>query len=141
QVAAAAVRQQHHDHVVRPGLGRDLERRHHGHAAGPADQQPLLAGELAGHVERVLVGHRDDLVADLGVVGLRPDVLADALHQVGPAGAAGVDRPLGVGADDLDPAAGDLLEVAAGAADGAAGADAGHEVGDAALGLLPDLRA
>src|SRR5690606_13558944 len=44
-------------------------------------------------------------------------------------------------ADDRDPPAGDLLEVAADAADRAAGADARHEVGDAAVGLLPDLRA
>ena len=38
------------------------------------------------------------------VVGGRPEVLADALDQVGAAGAAGVDRALGVGADDLHPA-------------------------------------
>ena len=34
-----------------------------------------------------------------------------------------------------------LLEVAADAGDGAAGADAGDEGGDLALGLLPDFRA
>src|SRR6202034_2209114 len=34
---------------------------------------------------------------------------------------------------------GDLLEVAPDAADGAAGPDAGHEVRDAAFGLLPQL--
>src|SRR5690606_23759385 len=108
--------------------------------AGPADQQPLLARQPPGHVERVLVGHRDDLVADGPVVGLGPDVLADALDEVGTAGAPGVHRALGVGADDLHPAAGDLLEVPAGAADRPAGADARHEVRDAPLGLLPDLR-
>ena len=48
--------------------------------------------------------------------------------------------PVGVGADHLDPPAGDLLEVAARAADRAAGADTGDEVGDLAVGLLPDLR-
>ena len=37
----------------------------------------------------------------VAVVGRGPEVLADALDEVGPAGAAGVDRPLGVGADDL----------------------------------------
>ena len=36
--------------------------------------------------------------------------------------------------------AGDLLEVAAGSADRAAGADAGDEMGDLAVGLSPDLR-
>src|SRR5690606_2833763 len=108
--------------------------------AGPADEQRLLAGQPPGHVERVLVGHRDDLVADGPVVGLGPDVLADALDEVGTAGAAGVHRALRVRADDLHPAAGDLLEVPAGAADRPAGADAGDEMRDAPLGLLPDLR-
>ena len=39
----------------------------------------------------------------VAVVGRRPDVLADALHQVRPAGAARVDRALRVGADHLHP--------------------------------------
>src|SRR3712207_8310717 len=55
-------------------------------------------------------------------------------------GATGVDRALWVDADDAHLSAGDLLEVAAGAADRAAGADAGDEAGDPAVGLLPDLR-
>ena len=53
---------------------------------------------------------------------------------------AGQDRALRVGADDLDVRV-LLLEVAADAGDRAAGADAGDEDGDPALGLLPDLRA
>src|SRR5690606_12932480 len=52
-----------------------------------------------------------------------------------------VDRALRVGADHPYPAARDLLEVAAGARDRAAGADPGDEVRDPALGLRPDLRA
>src|SRR5690606_1430329 len=131
----------HHDDVVGSGTGRRLERGHHGEPAGAADPQRLLRGEAAGHEEGVLVADRDDLVADPRVVGAGPDVLAHALHQVGAPGAAGVDRALRVGSDDLDPAAGDLLEVASGAADGAAGADARDELGDAALSLLPDLGA
>ncbi len=71
----------------------------------------------------------------------RPEVLADALDQVRPPAAAGVDRAHRVGADHLHPALADLLEVAAGAADRAAGADAGDEVGDPAVGLAPQLRA
>ncbi len=86
------------------------------------------------------VGDLDDPVGDRAVVGLGPEVLADALDEVGPAGAAGVDRAGRVGADDLDLGV-LLLEVAADAADGAAGAHAGHEVGDLAVGLRPDLRA
>ena len=80
-------------------------------------------------------------VADRPVVVVGPEVLADALDQVRPAGAAGVDRALGSAPIDLDPPVGHLLEVPAGAADRAAGADAGDEVGDPAVGLPPDLRA
>ena len=79
-------------------------------------------------------------VGDVAVVRLGPEVLPDTLDEVGTAGATGVDRALGVRADDLHPAVGDLLEIAAGAADRAAGADAGHEVRDLAVGLAPDLR-
>src|SRR5690606_23441511 len=100
----------------------------------------LLFSEAAGHEEGVLVADRDDLVADLRVVGGGPDVFPHALHQVGAASAAGVDRAFRVGADDLHPAVGDLFQVAAGAGDRAAGADPRDEVGDAAFGLLPDLR-
>ena len=81
----------------------------------------------------------DDLVADRAVVGLGPEVLADPLDQVRPAGAPGVDRTLGVGADDPHPTAGGLLEVPAGAGDRAAGANARDEVRDPPAGLLPDL--
>ena len=49
-----------------------------------------------------------------------------------------VERVVGLDGEDLDVAA-VLLEPAPGAHDGAGGADAGDEVGDASLGLLPDL--
>jgi hypothetical protein len=64
----------------------------------------------------------------------------DALDEVRPAVAAGVDRADRVGAVDLHPAVGDLLEVAADAAERAAGAGAGDEVRDPPVGLLPQLR-
>src|SRR5262249_5046668 len=99
------------------------------------------AGQPPGERERVRVRDLDDAVADLAVVRLRPEVLADALDKVRAAGAAGVHRALRVGADDLDAAAGDLFQVLAGAGDRAAGADARDEVGDLALSLLPELRA
>src|SRR5690606_20707007 len=94
-----------------------------------------------GHVEAVLVGHGDDAVGDLRVICARPEVLADPLDQVGPPGASGVDRPDRIGPDHAHPAVAHVLQVTPGARDGAAGADARHEVGDAALCLLPDLRA
>ena len=37
-----------------------------------------------------------------GVPGVREEVLADALDQVGPTGAAREDRALGIGGDHLD---------------------------------------
>src|SRR5690606_26150528 len=117
------------------------ERRGRGHAGRPADQQGLLAGQPPGQLEGVRVGDLDHPVADRPVVVGRPEVLADALYQVGPAAAAGVDRAGRVGADHLDPAVGHLLEIAPGAADRAARADAGDEVRDPAPGLPPDLRA
>ena len=121
-------------------LRGNLERRHDGHPARAADQQPLLAGEAAGHVEGVLVGDRDHLVGDRGVVRRRPEVLADALHEVGTTRATRVHRALRVGSDDPDHAAAGLLEEATGAGDRPAGAGPRDEVGDAAVGLLPQLR-
>ncbi|CAM5647137.1 hypothetical protein SHIRM173S_03788 [Streptomyces hirsutus] len=107
----------------------------------PPTTRPSSLARRRVILEGVLVGHGDDLVRDGPVVGGRPEVLADALHQVGPPGAAGVDGALGVGADDLDAAVAGVLEVAPGPGDGAAGPDPGHEVGDLPLGLLPQLRA
>src|SRR5205823_5603836 len=101
----------------------------------------LLAGEAAGHHERVAVGDGQVAVHHRTVEGLRPEVLPHALDQVGvDVVGLGVDRPLRVGADDLDGGVA-FLEVAADAGDGAAGADPGDEGVDLAAGLLPDLRA
>src|SRR5690606_35128886 len=54
---------------------------------------------------------------------------------------AGIHRALRVGTDDLHLPARHLFEVATGAGDGAAGADARDEMGHRALGIAPDLRA
>src|SRR5581483_5482204 len=69
------------------------------------------------------------------------EVLAHALHQVGMdvLGPAGIDRPLGIGADHYEVGVA-LAQVASHAGDRPAGTDAGNEVGDAPGGLLPDLR-
>jgi hypothetical protein len=83
QVAAAAVGQQHDDHRVRAGRlghpqrGRDREP---GRAAG---EQRFLPGQPPGHAERLGVADRDDLIAHGRIVGGGPDVLTDALDQVG----------------------------------------------------------
>ncbi len=155
QVAAAAVRQQDHDHGLRCGdrvlllePAREAQRRLDRHAARPADEQPLLAREAARHRERVRVGDRDDLVRDGRVVRGGPEVLAHALDEVGAPVAARVDGARRVGSDDAHAPAvrlravrRDLLEVPAGARDRAAGADPGDEVRHAAVGVGPDLGA
>ena len=76
------------------------------------------------------------------VEGLGVEVLADALDEVRMhlVLAGGVDRALGIGADDEQVGL-LLLEVAPRAGDRAAGADGDHERVDLAAGLLPDLGA
>ena len=111
------------------------------HPARAADEQRLLARQPPRHVERVGVGDGHDLVGDLPVVGRRPEVLPDPLDEVGPPVAARVHRTDRVGADDVHPAVGDVLEVVAGARDRPAGADPRDEVRDSPVGLLPQLRA
>ncbi len=111
---------------------------HHRHAAGSADEERLLTSEAPGHRERVGVGDLDDPVGHVAVVGLGPEVLAHTFDEVGPSAATGVDRSGRVGADHHHVGV-LLLEEATGAADGAARAHAGDEVGDPALCLLPDL--
>jgi hypothetical protein len=146
RTTSPTVWQQDHDDLLL-GVGLlgqlvgELDRGEGGHAGGASDQQRLLPREPAGHRERVGVGDLDDPVGDRGVVGGGPEVLPDALDEVGAAGATGVDRALRVGAHDLDRAAALLLEVATHAADSAAGAHAADEVGDLPFRLLPDLRA
>src|SRR4029077_2690280 len=72
-----------------------------------------------------------------------PRVLADAFYEIrmdvrGALG--GVDRALGIGADD-EHVGRLLLEVAADAGDGAAGPHGDHDRVDVAARLPPDLRA
>ena len=80
-----------------------LERGGDREPARAADEQSLLAREAAGQLEGLGIGCRDDLVDDRRVIGGRPEVLADALDEVRATRAAGIDRALGVGADDLSP--------------------------------------
>ena len=44
--------------------------------------QASLAGQASCHLEGVGVGYGNDLVGHRRVVGLRPEVLADALDEV-----------------------------------------------------------
>src|SRR5215213_2742316 len=94
--------------------------------ASPHDPPPGPRGGAAGHQERVPVGDGHIAVDHRAVEGLGPEVLPHPLEQVGVDVVGGVDRALGVGPEDHQPGLA-LLEVAAGPADGAAGADPGHE--------------
>ena len=141
KVAAAAIGKQHNDHIAGPRAARGAEPGRDREAARTADEQRLLAGQPAGHQEGLRIGDRDDLVTDGPVVGVRPDVLANPLDQVGTARATRIHRALRVRADHPDPSPGHVLQIPARAADGPAGADPGHEVGDPPVGLGPDLRA
>ena len=140
EVATTGVGREDDDEVVGAALVGDLQGRGDGGATRATDEQTLFLADPAGHGEGVGVGDRDDAVDEIGVVGGRPEVLADTLDQVRTAGAAGVHRTLGVGADHLDRRV-LFLEVAADTRESAAGAAAGDEVGDLAVGLAPDLRA
>ena len=83
-----------------------------------------FAGQSSGHRERVAIRDRDDLVTDSRVVRTRPEVLTDSLDEVRAPSTAGVDRSFRVGADDLHPPVGHVLEVATGATNRAASPDA-----------------
>ncbi len=95
-------------------------------------------GPAAGCQERVAVGDADVLVHDGRVEALGKGVLADPLDEVRVDRAAGVDRALGVGADDQQVRLA-LLQIAGDAGDRAARADGDHDRVELAAGLLPDL--
>ena len=142
EVVAAGVGDQRQDPGLRPEPPRDPERRPHRRPGGASGEDPLLARQPPCEQEGISVRDPDPLVDDLGVHRLRPAVFADSLDQIGvDVGLVlrGVDRPLGVGADDQDLGLA-LLEEAADARDGAAGPDRDHDCVELTAGLLPDLR-
>ena len=146
QVAPAAVGQEDDDHGVAPVRSSRRARRTTSRAATiavphePPDRIPSSRVMPPGHGEGVAVADADPAIDDRRVVGAREEVLADALGQVGPGGVAGQDAALGIGPDHLDRRVA-CLERAGGAGDRPARPDAGDEMGDPALGLVPQLRA
>ena len=129
EVRAPAVGKHHQDPRLGPEAPGDLERRERRRAARAADEQALLPRQPPRGQERLAVRDPHPLVHDLGIHRLRPRVLADPLDEVRAErvlGVLGVDRPLGVGADDehLGPA---LLEVPPDAGDRAARPDGDHD--------------
>ncbi len=140
QVVATGVGEQHDDHRVGTELAADHERGVHRGAARPADEDALLARHAPRCRERLRVGDHHRAVDRRRVEGGGPEVLAHAFHEIRPPRSAGEHRAFGVGADDLHIRV-LRLQVPRDAGDGAAGADAGHEVRDPTRGLPPDLRA
>ena len=139
EIPATRVRDERDERRVRPEALRDLEHRPHRRSARAADEQPLLAREPPGSPERVAVRDRDVLVHERRVVGGRPEVLADALHEIGvDVVRLREDRALRVGAHDEEVGL-VLPEEACGARDRAAGADREHDRVELAAGRLPDL--
>ncbi len=100
---------------------------------------PSSRGQPARREEAVAVRDHHHPVGDGPVVGVGPEVLADALDQVGPPRTSGIHRALRVGPHDLDGRV-LALQVTADPADRAPRADAGDQMGDAARRLAPDLR-
>ena len=119
----------------------DLDRAPQRRARGAAGEDALLAREPPRHQERVAVGDPDPLVDDLQVDRVGPRVLADPLDEVRMELGlvlGGVDRPLGIDADDLHLGL-LLVEPAADAGDRPARADGDDDRVELAAGLLPDL--
>ena len=119
------------------GRAGDLHRGGDGRAGADADEQALLRRRAAGPLRGRGVD-LDDLVEDLGVEDVGDEVAPMPWILCGPGW-----PPLRIGAPRLD---GDDLHVGlagldhlADAGDGAAGADAGDEDVDLAVGVLPDL--
>src|SRR5688572_2994299 len=133
EIAVAAVADDgDHDRVLQ--LFRHAQRHMQRAAGGDAGEDALLAREAPRHLLGLGLAHALQAVdagtlVDLGQIGLRP--LADA---------GDLRALLGLAADHLDRAL-LLLEKARAPHDGAGGAHARDEMGDAALGIAPDLGA
>mmetsp|Transcript_22378 Transcript_22378/g.71571 ORF Transcript_22378/g.71571 Transcript_22378/m.71571 type:complete len:330 (+) Transcript_22378:33-1022(+) len=147
QVLDAEVREDGDDRGVLVERARELKRREEVEPRRPAGADALLAAEHKARVEGILVRHGDHLVDEVKVHGARDRALAHALDQkcarLGQGARAkvlGEDRAHGVAQHHAHVRV-HLLEVATRSGDGAAGGAGRHKVGDAAGGLLPDLRA
>ena len=137
EVTVAGIREEDDDGLAR--VLRALGQLHggmQGRTGGDADQHALFsADELAGG-KGVFIGDGKDLVIDPGVEHIGDEARADALDLMCARNALGQDRgAFRLDGDDLDGRVA-CLEIAADAGDGAAGADAGDEVVDLAVGIL-----
>jgi hypothetical protein len=127
---------------MREPLGKSLAHLHRGpdrSAARAADQEPLLADQLARGAEAVAVVALHPPIDQLGVEHVGDEVVTDALDLVAlDLAGAGQNRALGVDADDL--ATGQLaLDHPSHTADGAAGAGGEHHRVELSPALVDDL--
>ena len=100
EVAATPVRDERYDGAFGPVALSHFQHGPYGRAARPAHEEPFFAGEPPGGQEGVAVGDGHVFVHDRGVKGLRPEVFADPLDEVGVRTRRRVDRPLGIRAHD-----------------------------------------
>ena len=121
----------------------------HRRSAGPADKQPLLARQAAGHQCGVFVGYLNELINHRKIHIRGQNILADALGQirihlgrVNLAGGlvAGEQRAVSINAE------GEyfrilLLQIPRHPAHGTAGADARRIMRKPPFGVAPDFRA
>ncbi|VTR64010.1 hypothetical protein DESC_120102 [Desulfosarcina cetonica] len=131
EVALPTVGKDHHQGPARKAAG-DIGRHHHGRPTAHTHHEPLLAGQAAGHGKGRLIFHVDlrielFLVENLGLIGL--------LHVFQPLQAV---PQIGLHTDDLDGRI-VFLQPPGKAHEGSRGTHGGHQVGQGAAGLLPDL--
>ncbi len=119
-------------------LAHQIQRGDHRGPARLAGEDPLLAGDPAGHRECVTIRHPNPAIHRRGVERAGEEILADALGEVRAGGVAGQHRALGIGADHDEVGLLRAEEVHR-SRDRAARADACDEVRQATIGLLPDL--
>ena len=104
-------------------------------------KRPSSSGRRRAMAMRLVVGDLDDFVDELGVEDAGDESRAEALNLVRAGLAAGEHRAVRrLHGDGLELGLA-RLDVAGDAGDGAAGADAGDEDVDLAVGVFPDFRA
>src|SRR6185312_2615542 len=104
----------------------------YGGSSGDSDEESV-AGQILDHAVGHLGGHVDVGVGEGGVVDARHDGGGHVLEAF-----EAVEGRVGLHGDAADVGV-ELAQAAGGSHEGAAGAEAGDEVGDLAFGLLPDL--